>query len=411
MSAAGAGLLSARTIGQASKSAAKSSRSLVKNPSWGLWQAVAIRSGTMGAIAAGGVAAYMNREHIIRGAKSMKNIKLSRESLKEGYNQSYDALGQGLAYINRDAMGQSFAWLSSHLKFVGALMQQKQMNLRLERLAGLEGIGVKNIYTSMGENGYWSGGYFVPERTFCAVPSTGQKGDGMFIRNVNTIAADEIRAHMSMFKPDDNSGYEDLSNKAKELIIEWFNDESELVDTAPFQISSEEKQTVTTAEGDEIPQISEKEMIDLVTAEDESPLDIVAVAAAVPLPDDDDNRVEEATERQTYLRSLLRIANNAGTGLRSIMGKKRGPPSVTDEIEGDTVTDSLLNYLPEASETVLETRLGSERTEVGLEERASVKEALPVTMEGVVDESEISITAEPLTAATSMVGVEKEMEK
>lgn len=359
MSASAAGLLSVRSLGQAgrmaSKTASSSAGSLRKTPSWALWQAVAIRSGTVGAIAAGGVAAYIHREKIIKAVKSVPN--LNKETIKEGYNQSYDAIGQGLAYINRDAVGQSFAWLSSHLKFVGALMQQKEMNKRLERLAGLKGIGVKNIYTSMGENGKWSGGYFVPERTFCAIPAKNSNAETMFVRNVNTLADDEIKAHMSMFRREYNDGYEKMSLEARDLIKQWFEDDAAVEDTAPYAVSSEEKETVTTAEGDEIPRIDEaSEEVEAAT-EDGSPIDIVAVAASVPLPEGDDED-DKLPTKQTYIRSLMRIANNAGTlagtglssassgvwsagsGLTSMIGRKRKATDVIDAERADREVDA-----------------------------------------------------------------------
>lgn len=131
--------------------------SSTRGPQWKTWQLVAVKTGTVGAIAAGGVAAYMNREAIIQGMKSMKNI--NKESVAESYRQGMDALGQGLAYINRGNVGKSFAWLSDHVTFVGALLRQKELNRRLERIGSLKGVGMHDFYCSLGENGYWSGGH------------------------------------------------------------------------------------------------------------------------------------------------------------------------------------------------------------------------------------------------------------
>ncbi|KIH92597.1 hypothetical protein SPBR_02413 [Sporothrix brasiliensis 5110] len=141
---------------------------------WKVWQLVAVRSGTVGAIAAGGVAAYTHRKAIMAGVEKVR--RMDRQSLREGYQSGVDAIGQGLAYINRRNVGESFAWLSAHFTFVGALLKQAELNRRLQRLGGLQGgIGVHDLYVSLGANGYWSGGYFVPERTFCAVPEDKQK--------------------------------------------------------------------------------------------------------------------------------------------------------------------------------------------------------------------------------------------
>ncbi|GAW26121.1 hypothetical protein SAMD00023353_2101520 [Rosellinia necatrix] len=50
------------------------------SPAWKGWQLVAVQTGTVGAIAAGGVAAYMHRQQIMSGMRSMRN--LNKESVK-----------------------------------------------------------------------------------------------------------------------------------------------------------------------------------------------------------------------------------------------------------------------------------------------------------------------------------------
>lgn len=56
------------------------------NPAWRGWQLVAVRTGTVGAIAAGGVAAYMHRQQIVDGMRSMRN--LNKESVKGTWSPS-----------------------------------------------------------------------------------------------------------------------------------------------------------------------------------------------------------------------------------------------------------------------------------------------------------------------------------
>ena len=53
---------------------------------------------------------------------------------------------------------------------------------------------------------------------------------------------------------------------------------------------------------------------------DESPIDIAAAAALVPLPDDMDKDVSE--QKQAYLRHLFGIAQQTGTSLRSYLPSK-----------------------------------------------------------------------------------------
>ncbi|APA07682.1 hypothetical protein SS1G_00767 [Sclerotinia sclerotiorum 1980 UF-70] len=328
MSAASAGLISARSLTTMSaKQAARRAGSSVvattrtASPGWKIWEGIAVKSGVVGAIAAGGVAAYRNRETIIAGVKN-----LNKNSIKEGAEQGYDALGQGLAYINRDSVGQSFAWLSSHLKFVGALMRQKEMVQRLERLSKIEGIGIRNFYTSLGENGYWSGGYFVPERTFCAIPAPEQKSHELFIRSVNGAVEDEVHAHMSMFKPETNDSYDKMSEQARDLVVEWFKSDNKVVDIPPppellpETVSEKDAAGVQTEEGEiftgtgtnseSVPNID-------MDGVDESPLDIVAAAAAIPLPDIQENDLD-GKQRESYLQSLYRISQRAGSGLTGV---------------------------------------------------------------------------------------------
>ncbi|KAH9890167.1 hypothetical protein F4778DRAFT_773141 [Xylariomycetidae sp. FL2044] len=325
------------------------------SPAWKSWQLIAVKTGTVGAIAAGGVAAYMHREQIMDGMRSMRN--LNKESVKEGYQQGVDSLSQGLAYINRGNVGRSFEYLSDHFTFVGTLMKQQELGRRLERLASLKGIGTHDFYTSLGENGMWSGGYFVPERTFCAIPTKDDQAYHLFSRQVIQKTDDEIQAHMSMFIRDKNEEYEQMTEEASGYVVRWFNDDTELWDDPKFATPPPpepiEGPVATTEEGKEIPKTDaipkdaadEKKQDALAAAAaagdgdedqdddslipDESPLDITAAAALVPLPDDDDGDeavVAELAEtadgdvsrnKSTYMRYLMGVAQQAGTGVRS----------------------------------------------------------------------------------------------
>lgn len=228
MGSVGASSSTASAAGAASSSQLATAGSQVvasQVGSWKRWQALASRTGTAGAIIAGGVTAYMHREQI---GQSLR--KINRENISSSLSR--DSLSQGLSYVSRESIGEGFTWMASHLKFVGALMKQEQMTTRLERLARLKGVGVVNLYTSLGENGYWSGGYFVPKRTFCAVPAKGE-GDKkrLFVEVPNEKAGNEIEAHCSMFRPEKNSAYEDLLGKTGELVREWVgNDPRKMVD-------------------------------------------------------------------------------------------------------------------------------------------------------------------------------------
>ncbi|KAK2041674.1 hypothetical protein LZ31DRAFT_586325 [Colletotrichum somersetense] len=336
---------------RAATSAVASSASR-SNPGWKTWQLIAVRTGTVGAIAAGGVAAYVNREAIIAGLRN-----LNKGSVKEGYQQSIGALGQGLAYINRGTVGQSFAWLSDHFTFVGALLKQKELNRRLERMGALKGVGIHDFYVSLGENGYWQGGYFVPERTFCAVPDEGHAASSIFSRQVLREVDDEVQAHMSMFKPDKHKGYEKMMEDAAEMVVQWFNSDEPLVDDPKFRDAPPEE----AAEDHEVEETLEKAISNTEAPApeassdekagdgedvskssdgvlpDESPIDIAAAASLVPLPSDGEGDLvgdvgaESMTteEKRSYMQHLFQIAQSTGTGVKGWWpGKMPNMPSM-----------------------------------------------------------------------------------
>ncbi|KAI0120790.1 hypothetical protein F4776DRAFT_631844 [Hypoxylon sp. NC0597] len=308
--------------------AAKSSSS-----AWKGWQLVAVRTGTVGAIAAGGVTAYMHRQQIMDGMRSMRN--LNKESVKEGYQQSMDTLSQGLAYINRGNVGRCFEYLSDHFTFVGTLMKQQELVRRLERMASLKGIGIHDFYTSLGENGMWSGGYFVPERTFCAIPAKDHQAYHLFSRQVIKNVEDEVQAHTSMFIRDKNEEYEQMTEEASNLVIRWFNDDSDIFDDPKFASPPPpepvEQPVATTEDGQQVPKIDdvtehavkdvEGEEHDDSDLPDASPLDITAAASVVPLPDDDEEAPQEAevkeARKSTYMKYLMQVAQQAGTEVKS----------------------------------------------------------------------------------------------
>jgi hypothetical protein len=346
LSAAPAGLSMALKRGATSLPGASSSRSLA-NPAWKTWQLVAVRTGTVGAIAAGGVAAYVHRRKIVEGVQSVRN--LNKQSVMEGYQQGVDRLGQGLAYVNRGNVGRSFAWLSDHFTFVGVLLKQAELSRRLERLAALQGVGVHDFYCSMGENGYWSGGYFVPERTFCAVPLEDQPAHGLFSRHVVKDSEDEVQAHVSMFDPQKNEEYQVMTEEAAGLVIRWFNDESDVVDdpkfAEPAPSSPAEDAVKATDEGIDGIDVSKVENIPNATESadddvpDESPVDIAAAASLVPLPDDSNETSPEPpiddAEKRTYMRYLMSIAQQAGTGIQQAgTGLKDWIPSKIPGVDG-----------------------------------------------------------------------------
>lgn len=201
-----------------------------QGPSWKRWQLLASRTGTYGAIIAGGVAAYANRAEIAQSLSKLNKEKISDSWSKANRENLYQGISRVPTYVSRNSIGEGFAWIASHLKFVGALMKQAQLKTRLERLSHLKGIGVVNVYTSLGDNGYWTGGYFVPKRTFCAIPTAAEEFQ-IFREQPNTEASDEIAAHCSMFRPDKNPKYEEMAEASRDMVLDWLkNDPRNVLD-------------------------------------------------------------------------------------------------------------------------------------------------------------------------------------
>lgn len=261
---------------------------------WRRWQALASRTGAYGAIMAGGVAAYVHREQIYN---SLSN--LSMPTTKSISNINYkENISQGLTYVSRDAIGEGFAWMASHLKFVGALMKTGQLTQRLERLEKLEGVGVVNLYTSLGENGMWNGGYFVPKRTFCAVPTAKDKDIGMWREMPNPKAVNEIEAHCSMFKKEKNEGYDTILEAARTLVCEWIsNDAGGVVDDYKPSREVLHRSMSETKLWDDDGKVLPIEPEEQGGSEDEKQLEAILKSADMPLPEGgDEASVMEALE-------------------------------------------------------------------------------------------------------------------
>jgi hypothetical protein len=179
---------------------------------WG-WGTIAIAAGAVGAVAAGGAAAYLNREQITQG----------------------------------------LGWATSHLEFVGCLARKEELRRRVAYMVRLRkelGVGFGNVYTRLGQGaGSTTTGVAgkvlgSSERTFCVVPQRDEAGD--WRQAVNDKAKDEVGAHMSecallvcgdiylacdanlvaaMFEPKENPGLSKLSTEARDMIASWFRND------------------------------------------------------------------------------------------------------------------------------------------------------------------------------------------
>lgn len=158
-------------------------------------------------------------------------------------------------------------------------------------------------------------------------------------------AKDEVAAHIGLFKREGNQGYDRMVGDAAGLVVDWFNDETEIYDdpkfAEPAPAEAEETEAIAMAvdtegmarveedrvkESREGPQQDTEVAMDDDTLPDESPIDIAAAASLVPLPDDTDQDLPEeggkAEQKQAYLRHLFGIAQQTGTSLRSYLPSK-----------------------------------------------------------------------------------------
>ncbi|KAI0997507.1 hypothetical protein K3495_g10680 [Podosphaera aphanis] len=151
--------------------------------------------------------------------------------------------GVAAAYVKRDSIKEGWSWMGSHLEFVGCLVKVGELQARLAHIAQVNrkrGIGFGNFYTRLGKgaidrtNGATS--LLGWQRTFCNLPPSG--GDACFWREtVNDDATNEMCAHTAMFLPRDNSGYDEMSRAARDLILDWTGNNWYMADTGLEQQS------------------------------------------------------------------------------------------------------------------------------------------------------------------------------
>lgn len=121
------------------------------------------------------------------------------------------AAGGAAAWMNRDQIGQSFEWVSSHLEFVGCLGRAEELKKRVQCMVQLSQemkLGYANIYTRLGKAAAPKqtsvvGTIMGKDRTFCNLPNAMQAGD--WKPAVNDKVTDEVGAHTGRFLPRCNS--------------------------------------------------------------------------------------------------------------------------------------------------------------------------------------------------------------
>ncbi|PWY77370.1 hypothetical protein BO70DRAFT_64846 [Aspergillus heteromorphus CBS 117.55] len=192
-------------------------------PSWQRWGRYAMFAGAAGALAAGGAAAM---------------------------------------YSQRDRLTDGLGWVSSHLAFVGCLARAPELRQRLALLSEAQqerGVGCTNFYTCLGqgasslvENNKSGTSSFSQKiirsknRTFCSLPAEVESGashrDIRWVRAVNDKAADEIKAHVSMFLLKENPAFYSLVTDACQLLVESVDKGWYATATGPIEEVNEDMQ-------------------------------------------------------------------------------------------------------------------------------------------------------------------------
>ncbi|KAK1633605.1 hypothetical protein BDP81DRAFT_463316 [Colletotrichum phormii] len=141
------------------------------------------------------------------------------------------AASAGAAYYNREHITQGLSWATSHLEFVGCLAKGAELQKRMQYMVKLNGeldVGFANLYTRLGKAAGSKevsvvGTVLGRDRTFCNLPK--RDNGGMWRQAVNDVATEETQAHMNMFEPKMNPGYDKLKEDAANLIAQWTRNE------------------------------------------------------------------------------------------------------------------------------------------------------------------------------------------
>lgn len=117
------------------------------------------------------------------------------------------AAGGAAAWANRDQITTGWTWASSHLEFVGSLARPEELKKRVRGMVRLSeelDVGFANLYTRLGKAApsktvSMVGTVLGPDRTFCNLPKKMDAGE--WREAVNDKATDETQAHMSTLAP------------------------------------------------------------------------------------------------------------------------------------------------------------------------------------------------------------------
>ncbi|KAH7328442.1 hypothetical protein B0I35DRAFT_473149 [Stachybotrys elegans] len=149
------------------------------------------------------------------------------------------AAGGAAAWVNREQLSEGWTWVSSHLEFVGCLARAEELKKRISYMVQLNqelDVGFANLYTRLGQTApakqvSMVGRVIGSDRTFCNLPS--KQVAGLWKSALNDKATDETWAHMNMFNSKENPAYETLTQDAAGLITEWLQNDWYMTSSEP----------------------------------------------------------------------------------------------------------------------------------------------------------------------------------
>jgi hypothetical protein len=141
---------------------------------------------------------------------SSKEVTLAQPKKTWGWGTKLAAVSAGVAavgalsYFAKDPV-------VNHLQFVSVLYKPDFLAERMKRLMELD-VGFVVFYTVVTQAE-------ADERTFCLLPK--EKGEGIWMKQENGLAKDEVEAHCTMFLEGFNDHYEEMTRQSLALIREW----------------------------------------------------------------------------------------------------------------------------------------------------------------------------------------------
>ncbi|KAG6821566.1 hypothetical protein H0H93_000075 [Arthromyces matolae] len=124
----------------------------------------------------------------------------------------------GSAYYKREDLGNSFMWVTDHLKYVGNLWDENSLSKRMDALAAMKdlaGVTFHVFYCLIPATPPFSA-----SRTFILLPKRASPQYAYFSAANNSKALDEVQAHTGMFNVKGNDGYYELGLSTAKIVRE-----------------------------------------------------------------------------------------------------------------------------------------------------------------------------------------------